>query len=309
MEKSFFARSKNRNMKIGIDIGGMSAKIGLADGCRIVRSARIPTRADSSFSELLDEICARVNELTSDCGYDFVGISSCGLIDSARGEMIYTNNIRWENKPFAQELHERLHRSVGIANDAKCAALAEAVYGAGKEYDRVCMFTLGTGVGGGFAVNKKLLHGNVYADSDSVFGHIIVERGGRQCTCGRRGCLEAYASATAVMRAYKERTGKDATAKEIFDAARASERQALDTVAEFTDYLADGVADIINAMRPQVVIIGGGLAGSADIFLPQLSELVRSRIYGGKFLPTAIKSAQLGNDAGMIGATLLSASV
>lgn len=296
-------------MKIGIDIGGMSAKIGLIDGGKVVRSERIPTGADISFEALADALCARIAALTAGTDYDFVGVSSCGLIDATRGEVVYSNNIRWENKPFARALYERLNKHVGIANDAKCAALAEAVFGAGKAYDRICMLTLGTGVGGGFVVHKQLPCGNPYADADAIFGHIIIERGGRQCTCGRRGCLEAYASATAVMRDHKARTGNDCTAKEIFDAARSGEPNAAATVAAFTDYLADGVTDIVNALRPQVIIIGGGLAGGADTFLPRLRELVNKRIYGGAFLPVAIQAAALGNDAGMIGAALLPASV
>lgn len=292
-------------MKIGIDLGGMSAKIGLCDGEKVVRSARIPTGGDTDFDELTEKIAEEISALAGKDEYDFAGISSCGLIDCARGAVVYSNNIRWENKPFAQALERLTGKPVAIANDAKCAALAEAVYGAGRGETRVCLLTLGTGVGGGFVADGRLASGSVYADADGIFGHVLVERNGRQCTCGRRGCLEAYASATAVMKAYGERTGLKRTAKEIFDAARLGGETERGIVEEFVGYLSDGIADIVNVLRPRIVVIGGGLSGAADVFMENLSRSVNEKIYGGKFLPVKLAAAKLGNDAGMIGATLL----
>lgn len=292
-------------MKIGIDLGGMSAKIGLCDGGRLVRSSRVPTSAGTRFEELIGALSKEIDSLASEEEYDFVGIASCGLIDSSSGEVVYSNNIPWEHKPFAAEMRRLTGRRAGIANDAKCAALAEAVYGAGKGYKRVCLLTLGTGVGGGFVVDGKLPVGSLSADADGILGHIVVERNGRECTCGRKGCLEAYASATAVMRAHEARTGLALTAKEIFDGARAGKPAERETVNEFVSYLAEGIADIVNILRPETVVIGGGLSGAADLYLEELSGLVNEKIYGGEFLPVRLAAASLGNDAGMIGATLL----
>lgn len=291
-------------MKIGIDIGGMSAKIGLCDGGNLVKTSRIRTGGAIGFAELTAQLGAELCAYRAD-EYDFIGISSCGLIDSVQGCIVYSNNIAWENKPLVQILHDMTGKPVRIANDAKCAALGEAVYGAGRGFERVCMLTLGTGVGGGFVVQGKLQGGSPYADAEGIFGHILAEKNGRQCTCGRRGCLEAYASATAVMKAHAFRTGNNLTAKEIFDGARAGGREERFTVEEFTDYLGEGITDLVNVLRPQIVVIGGGLSGGADLFLDELREKVNQKIYGGKFLPVKIEAALLGNDAGMIGATLL----
>ena len=292
-------------MRIGVDIGGMSAKIGLCEGKNVLRSVGIPTGEDIEFSFLLDRICAEIQKLTAGIAYDFVGVSSCGLIDTSRGSVVFSNNIRWREKPLAEELSRRTGKDVKIANDAKCAALAEAVYGAGKAYERVCMLTLGTGVGGAFICRKKLACGSPYADADGILGHIAVEKNGRLCSCGRRGCLEAYASATALMRRYKELTGVEETAKEIFEKARNRESAAIETVHEFVEYLAEGLADLVNVLRPEIVVLGGGVSGAADMFLEPLSRLVNERIFAGKYLPVEFAKAELGNEAGMIGATLL----
>lgn len=292
-------------MKIGIDLGGMSAKVGLCEKDKIVRRARIDTGSEIRFEELVERLGKTISELAEGEDYDFVGVASCGLIDGGEGKIVYSNNIPWENKPFAAEMRRLTGRPVRVANDARCAALAEAVYGAGKGFNRVCLLTLGTGVGGGFVAGGKLPTGSPYADASDILGHIVVERGGRPCTCGRRGCLEAYASATAVMRAHKQRTGVSLSAKEIFDGARAGKEEEQKTVDEFVAYLGEGIADIVNVLRPETVVIGGGLSGGADVFSEELSELVNEKIYGGKFLPVRIAAAKLGNDAGMIGATLL----
>jgi glucokinase len=283
----------------------MSAKIGLCDGGVILRETRIATGENTDFAILVQKLAETISSLAESEEYDFVGISSCGLIDSARGTVVYSNNIRWENKPFADELSRLTGKKTAIANDAKCAALAEAVYGAGKGKERVCLLTLGTGVGGGFVVNGRLSSGNRYADADMILGHIAVEKDGRVCTCGRRGCLEAYASATAVMRSYREKTGISCTAKEIFDEARKGGTPERETVEEFIDYLSEGIADIVNILRPEIVAIGGGLSGASDLFIEKVSALVNEKIFGGKFLPVEVVAAKLQNDAGIIGATLL----
>ena len=292
-------------MKIGIDLGGMSAKVGICDGSEVVRSAKIETGRDITFEELIDALKVTLESVAAGEDYDFVGISSCGFIDRKGGAIVYSNNIPWKNKPFASEVNKITGKPVGIANDAKCAALAEAVFGAGKGYESVCMLTLGTGVGGAFVYEGKLTEGSVYRDVDCHFGHMTVEHEGRLCTCGRRGCLEAYASATAVMNTYREITGKSLTAKEIIDGARLGGKAENKAVDSLVEYLSDGVANIVNAFRPELVIIGGGLAGGADVFLDRVSVTVNERIFGGSFLPVKFATAKLGNDAGIIGATLL----
>lgn len=290
---------------IGIDIGGMSAKVGVVNGADLIHQVRIPTNSDLDYAAFLQQLCGVILGLKQKYLLKKVGISSCGLIDRAKGTIVWSNNIRWDNKPIVSDIQKQTGLPVFIANDAKCAALAEAVLGAGKHYNRVCMITLGTGVGGGFIRDKRLDAADRYADADGILGHITVERDGRPCTCGRKGCLESYASATAIMQTYQERTGLSLTAYEIFQHAAAGESAAADTVAQFQYYLAEGLASLGNVLRPDVIVLGGGVAGSAEMFLPYLRAQVNKNIFGGELLPIAIETAELGNNAGILGATLL----
>lgn len=293
---------------IGIDIGGMSAKLGLLQNHQIVQESVIETGAEMDYETFLLLLKKEINVLIEQAPLHQVqriGISSCGLIDSTKGSIVYANNLPWKDRNMAGELSEALGIPVKIANDAKCAALAEAVCGAGKDYERVCMITLGTGVGGAFLCGGTLAMGNPYGDADGILGHIGVESGGRLCTCGRRGCLEAYASATAVMKHYEEWSGERRTAKEIFDRAREKEEAAEKVVLEFRHYLGEGLVSLVNVLRPEVIVIGGGMAAGADLFLEELNQIVNEQAFGGSVLPVRIVTAALGNKAGIIGASLL----
>lgn len=293
---------------IGIDIGGMSAKLGVVEHGKVRTIMNIPTSSNLEYSLFLDQVTEAIGKLIISEEKNkpkMIGISSCGLIDTSQGKITYSNNIKWEERNIAADLEERLHLPVKLANDAKCALLAEAVIGAGRDYDRVCMITLGTGVGGGFLAGKKLDMGDPYADASGILGHIVVKAGGRKCTCGHSGCLEAYASSTAIMASYKEKTGTEKTTKEIFEQVRMGDAVSQEVFEEFRYYLGEGLISIGNILRPQIIIIGGGVAKSADLFLAYLEEYVNKGIFGGKAIPIIIRGAELGNDAGMIGATLL----
>lgn len=290
---------------IGIDIGGMSAKIGLVKDNILIYEERIPTGSDPDYDAFVEALRQRIAALQAKYPVEKVGISSCGLIDRQKGSIVYSNNIRWTNKHLTEDLGNRIGLNVRIANDAKCAALAEAVLGAGKSFSRVCMITLGTGVGGCMIRNGQLGEGSRYADADDMLGHITVEHNGRLCTCGRRGCLEAYASAPALTRNYAELTGEELSAKEIFDRARAREPQAGAAVASFREYLADGLVSIVNVLRPEVIVLGGGMAAAAEDYMDDLRRAVNTLVFGGDVLPVEITTAELGNEAGMVGAALL----
>ncbi len=290
--------------RIGIDIGGMSAKFGLVEKNQVIEERLVQTGAGFSYKEFLDAAADTVAALRENREVEAVGVSSCGLIDSAQGKIVYSNNMGWEDRSVATDLAGRTALPVRVANDAKCAALAEAVYGAGRAYRRVCMLTLGTGVGGGFVCDRRL-PGGLYGDADGIMGHITVERAGRLCSCGRKGCLEAYASATAVMEAYRERTGQGLTAKEIFMRAGEGEDAALGVLSEFRYYLAEGLISLVNVLRPEVVVVGGGLAASYALFINEVEKQVNRYAFGGERLPVKVVPAELGNRAGMVGATLL----
>ena len=219
---------------------------------------------------------------------------------------------------------EKLQKASGfkvkITNDANAAALGEYHFGAGKKYKSLVMLTLGTGVGSGIVFNGKLFEGNLGAGVE--LGHEVIKIGGEKCTCGRKGCLEAYASATALIRQAQRAMDGDkesllwkltdgnkenVNGKIVFDALREGDKTAEKVVKKYTEYLAAGVTNVINAFHPQAIVLGGGICAAGDVFLTPLKRKVSRQIYGGtKFAPVEIVVASLGNDAGIYGAAALS---
>lgn len=290
---------------LGIDLGGTSAKIGLVEDGQILNSASVPTRKDSDYEGILGDIVKTSKQLISNERIGSVGIGSPGLIDTASGTVRYSNNIRWENAPLKDDIQKALGVPAYIANDAKCAALGEAIYGAGAGYSRFAMLTLGTGVGGGFVVNGKLEEGTLYGDASGIYGHLTLYPDGRPCTCGRRGCLEAYCSARAVENKAQSILGKKVSAKAIFEAAANHNFVAEEIVDEFTRNLAVALVSLANILRPQCFAIGGGLSADAEQFLPYVNEMLEKEVYGWAYAPVKAVRAKLGNTAGMIGAAAL----
>jgi len=295
--------------KIGIDLGGTSIKAGVVDGGRIVYKDSRPTDLTWGFEKTVDEIAALIKIVADLAKVDFkkcgvIGIGSPGLIDTAKGEVVYSNNIKWKNAPLAKELGGRLGVPVKIHNDAKAAALGESIYGAGKDYKTVALLTLGTGVGGGIIRNGKIEETQVAAGS--LFGHMSINYNGRLCACGRKGCLEAYASATALVadaKAVMKINNLDG--KAIFDTYRQGDVAAKKVVDNYIKYLGEGIASIINVCCPDAVILGGGLSGAGDILIDGLKKYIGDKIFGAGLIKVDIITSRLGNDAGIIGASLL----
>ena len=290
---------------LGIDLGGTSVKLGIVQDGAVISSASVPTRKNSDYEGIVGDIVAAAKKLCDGHEIEKAGIGSPGLINSSSGKVCYSNNIRWSDYPLRDDISKALGVPAVIANDAKCAALGEAVVGAGKSYSRVAMLTLGTGVGGGFAVNGKIESGNIHADASGIFGHMTLVPGGRECNCGRKGCLESYCSATAVSERAQSVFGRQITAKEVFRLALERNRVAKKIVDDFAGYLAVAIVNLANILRPECFVIGGGMAASAEMFLPIVRKKTERELYGEKYAPVKIVSAQLGNAAGIVGATLL----
>ena len=193
---------------------------------------------------------------------------------------------------------------IQIANDADCAALGEAVAGAGRECQDVVMLTLGTGVGGGIILDGNIFTGKAIGGSE--LGHIVIVEDGELCTCGRKGCLEAYASATALIRDAKRAAGKQLTPQEIFDGAQTGDCVLKEVVDLYIRRLGVGIVNIVNIFRPQLVLLGGGLSGQGEALTAPLYNMMKEGCFGGEKgeLPE-IGIAALGNRAGMIGAASL----
>ncbi len=303
-------REKAAPVRIGIDIGGTSTKIGLVDiHQKLIASQVMETRAKRPAEEVIGEIAERTLDLLEDQGIAMdqcigAGIGMPGTIDSKKGIVKYSNNIQWENVDLVKIMGQYLPIPIRIANDADCAALGEAVAGAGKECQDVIMLTLGTGVGGGIILDGKIYEGKGLGGSE--LGHMVIVENGEPCTCGRKGCLEAYASATALMREAKKATGGDLNPKEIFEGAKAGDPKLQQVVDNYIGKLGTGIVNIVNIFRPQLVILGGGISAQEEALLAPLREMLKTGCFGGEKgeLPE-IEGAALGNEAGMIGAASL----
>ena len=296
---------------IGIDLGGTNIAVGICDEYgNILHKRSVRTDTCKPFPALLDDISDCVYTLLDDCGEGIHGMGAVGLgtpscIDPRTSLLVNANNLGWRNVPLYAEMKKRFDIPVFIQNDAACAALGEMYKGAAKSYENVIMITLGTGVGGGVIMNGRLWNG---CDSmGAEFGHTKLVYGGLRCSCGQRGCLEQYASATALIRQYSESTGRIIeSAKEIFDIAHKGDIKALEVIDTFTDHLSAGISSFIAVFRPDIVIIGGGLCAQDKLLIKPLREkLYRDTFAAQEIGIPGVMAAKLGNDAGIIGAAML----
>ncbi len=298
-------REKAGPVRIGIDIGGTTTRIGLVDvHQKLLASAELPTRAERSADEIIEEIGERVLSMLAGEGIEMdqcvgAGVGVPGTIDRRRGVVVYSNNIQWKQVPLAELLGTYLPLPIQIANDADCVALGETVAGAGKGYQNVVMITLGTGVGGGVILSGEIVSG-------SEPGHMVIIEDGEPCTCGRCGCLEAYASAAALERTVKQAAGREFSPEEIFAGAEQGNEMLQKIVNDYLHRLGTGVVNIVNIFRPQLVLFGGRIPVWNETFLSSIREKVKKNCFGGEMteLPE-FEAAALGREAGMIGAASL----
>lgn len=307
---------------LGIDIGGTSVKCGVVDGYgRIIASGSCPTRNGAGAEAILADIAELAKSIIkkADVAVSGAGVGCPGTINTRDGEVVYSNNLAWKDVPIVSNLERALGMPVFVTNDANAAALGEYVCGAGKKYNSMVMLTLGTGVGGGVVADGKLFEGNKGAGAE--LGHEVICYGGEKCTCGRRGCLEAYASATALVRQARRAMDKapgsllwkltdgnkdNVNGKIVFDALRRGDKTAKAVVKKYVGYLATGIANAINVFRPEAIVLGGGICNAGDVFLKPLAKAVNREVYGGTgFAPVDIVVASLGSDAGLVGAAAL----
>lgn len=290
---------------LGIDLGGTQIKLGVVENGQVVCESEHATPEERAYDAVLQTLADEANKLLSRYPeIKQVGLGSPGLIDAGAGMILYSNNFSWHNMPLGRDLSDVLGRPVRMANDAHCAALGEALYGAGQGVARMAMVTIGTGVGGGF-VKNGVLETDAYGSLAYIFGHIGVAQDGKLCSCGRRGCLECYASAGAIANKSRRIAHAAESVREVFEAARRQDEVAVSIVGEFMEYLASGVVSIANVLRPHIVVIGGGVAGSCDMILPYLNEELEKGVYGYPYAPVRAVCAQLNNRAGVVGAASL----
>ncbi|WP_379691720.1 type I phosphomannose isomerase catalytic subunit [Mediterraneibacter gnavus] len=300
-------RAKAAPVRIGIDIGGTDTKIGLVDvHNKLLDSVCIPTKAERPADEVIRTVAETALSILDKNGIAMeqcvgVGIGVPGTVDRKKGIVRYSNNIRWEDVPLVKEMSTYLPIPVEIANDADCAALGETIAGAGKECRDVVMITLGTGVGGGVVLDGEIYEGRGIGGSE--LGHMVIVENGEPCTCGRRGCLEAYASATALKREAKRASKKELIPSEIFALAKQGDPAMKEVVEIYIRRLGLGIVNIVNIFRPQLVLLGGGISGQGESLLVPLRRILSEECFGGERgdVPE-IEEAVLGNNAGIIGA-------
>ena len=311
--------------RIGIDLGGTNIAAGLVDkDLNLLWQDSVPTGADRAPELIMDDMAALCKKLCADHGValsdiESIGIASPGIANHDTGVVEYANNLPFRKFPIAQMLRDRLGvERICLENDANAAAWGEAIAGAAKGTSNSVMITLGTGVGGGIIIDGKVYSGFNYAGAE--LGHIVIEHNGRQCSCGRRGCWEAYSSATALIKMTNEKieecaaTGRKtimADAKRIsgrtaFDAMRQGDAAGCEVVDMYIAYLVTGLANIVNIFQPEVISLGGGVSGEGQPLIDALLEGIHKEQYGlGIVAEPKIRIAQLGNDAGIVGAAVL----
>lgn len=313
---------------LGIDLGGTNIAAAVTDEAgAILGRASIPTpRGGDVPAGVAGTMAEASRAAAEDAGLRLeevgsVGIGSPGTIDPESGTILYWSNLDFQNVPLTALLRERLPMDVPIymENDANAAALGEYAAGAGKGSQSMVAITLGTGVGGGAVLNGKLYTGFNYAGME--VGHFVLEQGGRLCTCGRRGCFEAYCSATALIQRTRELMEKNpksllwklaegdlakVNGRLPFDAAALGDAVAGKVVDEYVEYLGSGVASLVNILQPEVFCIGGGLSNQGETLMAPVRYILNREDYArNNAHRTRLMRAQLGNDAGIIGAALL----
>ena len=305
----------------GIDLGGTNIKAGIVDGDgKLLNKVSIKTRAERAMEEIIHDMGQLAVDAIKDAGLEVkdieaIGIGSPGTPDNDEGLLVYSSNLPFNKAPMRKLIREVVDLPVYIDNDANCAAMAVAVAGAGKGAKDSVTITLGTGVGAGVIINGRIFSG--FNQAGSEFGHTVLVSGGVQCGCGRKGCFEQYASASALARMTKEaaEANPDSLLNKVkedfgewnaqiaFVAMKQGDKVAEKVIDSYTDYLADGLANAINTFMPEVLVVGGGVCGEGDPLLIPMREKTMSRPYFGPGVKkTRIELAQMGNDAGIVGA-------
>jgi glucokinase len=311
-------------LTIGVDIGGTKVAAGVVDERGvIIATTHRHTPADNT-ARIEDAIAATVQELTSEYDVDAVGVGAAGFIDAQRSTVMFAPNLAWRDEPLQASLQRRLQLPVVVENDANAAAWAEVRFGAGRGANHVVALTVGTGIGGGIVVNGQLLRGQFGAAAE--FGHFTVVPDGRCCGCGLRGCWEQYASGRALEREAHELARasptmagdllrlaggrpEDITGQTVTQAAAAGDVAALHCFEVIGTWLGRGLAGLAAILDPGLFVIGGGVSAAGEVLRVPASAAFREHLTGGGHRPTAeLRIAELGPQAGLVGAADLARS-
>lgn len=308
---------------IGIDLGGTNIAVGIVDDSgKIIAKDSIPTYAERDVKEIAADMAAISKHIAANAGIDLseiknIGIGCPGSIDSENGIVTYSNNIKMENVPLRDMIAEYFDNiPVHIENDANAAAYGEYVVN-GNGADSFVFITLGTGVGGGVIINKKLYRG--FNGAGGELGHMTLVSGGIKCTCGKEGCWESYGSVTALIRMTKEAMNENPSSamnkwteengkvsgRTAFDCAKQGDSAAQEVVNRYIRYVADGVVSMVNIFQPDKVVIGGGISAEGEYLIAPVREYAKKYDFNKFMKKPDIEAATLFNDAGIIGAAMI----
>lgn len=308
---------------IGVDIGGMSVKVGLVDenGNILLKNRRIT--ADTA-QKLVSNVAEQINEMLNEKNISIsdikgIGMGCPGVVDSENGIAKSSCNLPFSNFDIVKEMQKYYNLPVKISNDANVAALGETIFGCAKQYKNSVMFTLGTGVGGGIVIDKKIYEGGHSMGAE--LGHVTLVAAGKTCKCGRKGCIEAYCSATALIKQTKNAMLDDKNStmwnfvngdinnvdgRTAFECSKQGDPSAIKVIDNYVAFLSDAIMSMLNIFRPDAFIIGGGVSAQAEYLTDKIKSYCKRYNYGHKGCPEAeILTAALGNDAGIIGAAAL----
>ncbi len=313
--------------RIGIDFGGTNIAVGIVnEHLEVLYKSSLPTKkGERSVDEMVTDMATLCLKMVDKVGIglsqvDAIGIASPGVVNSKTGVVEYYCGMNMNHYPMAAILSEKLggYQPIYMENDANAAALGEVLAGAARGAKNALMITLGTGVGGGIVIDGKIYDGFNFAAAE--LGHTVIEKDGYPCECGRKGCFEKYASATGLIRMTKEEMEKcpdsamwkqSPTLDEVngltsYEAAKAGDEAAKRVVSKYQDYLACGLANMVNIFQPEVLCIGGGVCGQGDNLLLPVNEQVMAEQYAKTSAKkTRLVIAELGNNAGIVGAAAL----
>lgn len=309
---------------LGIDLGGTNIVAGIVDeNYKVIAKGKVKTNSPRPAEEIADDMAKACFMACEAAGISIKDVVACGVgtpgsINPFEGVVVYANNLGFNNVPLAAMLKERTGVDFYIENDANAAAYGEFLAGSGRGVKSCVAVTLGTGVGGGIIIDGKLFSGSNYAGGE--LGHTVINVDGEPCSCGRKGCWEAYASATALIRQTKAamKKNKDSVMWELadgsldnvngriaFDGMRKGDKAATEVVEQYEKYVAVGLANIINVFQPQKICIGGGISNEKETLINPIKKFVSNETYATMGDPCEILPAELGNDAGIIGAASL----
>lgn len=310
--------------QIGIDIGGTNTLIGIVDdNGAIVRTRSMLTQAGRPQDDIIADMASAIGTLLKEVGIgreevEAVGVGVPGAVDSCSGVVVGAYNLQWRNVPLKDEMEKILQRPVYVENGANVAAIAELMFGVFKGCHNALLLTLATGLGSALIINGKLYRGSHNVGNEA--GHMTLVEDGLQCTCGNKGCMEMYVTATALVREGRKAvieqpmsmissmTGGNfslVTAKLVMDCAKKHDLVAYGIFRQYVHALGSSIASICNMLDPDIIAIGGGVSKSGEFLLKPLREDVSKKLFFKNVPPPRIEIAAMGNEAGVIGAAKL----